>query len=77
MRYRNADEHSRVFNHLTNPDTGATLELAPGEEVDLPDEIEDAHLVPVANTPPALEPEKPKKGRDVAPEPTDDNKEEV
>ncbi len=44
MRYRNSDVYHRVFPHLRNPATGATLELGPGEEVELPVEIHDTVL---------------------------------
>ena len=32
--YRNGDVHTRVWPTLTNPETGRTLELAPGATVD-------------------------------------------
>lgn len=48
MRYVNSDIHARVWTHLTNPETGATLELAPGESVDLDEEVADPYLQLVA-----------------------------
>lgn len=48
--FRNADYQTRVWPDLTDPDSGRTLELGPGDTVDLdlPEGFEDAHLVPVA-----------------------------
>jgi len=44
--YRNADYLTRVWPHIQRPD-GRTLELEPGEEVelDLPDDFVDRHLL--------------------------------
>jgi len=45
--YRNTDAHRRVWLSLTDPQTGRTLELAPGEErdLDLPRGFSDPWLV--------------------------------
>lgn len=47
--YFNADSHARVWPTQTNPQTGTTLELAVGQEIelDLPADFEDAFLKPV------------------------------
>ena len=49
MRVRNTDVSTRVWISLANSETGATLELGPGQEgeTDLPDGFTDPHLVPV------------------------------
>lgn len=54
MKYVNTDWQSRVWLHLQTPD-GQTLELAPGETVELADRIEDPYLKPAkpAKTPAA------------------------
>lgn len=46
QRVTNAHHLCRAWPHLVNAETGATLELAPGEsaDVDLPAEFADAHL---------------------------------
>ena len=48
--YVNTSVHARTWLRLQDPETGRTLRLQPGEEVelDLPDEFEDAHLKPKA-----------------------------
>ena len=48
MLVKNPGPHHRVYPHLTNPETGRTLELAPGQkvELDLPEDFEDFNLVP-------------------------------
>lgn len=56
QRVTNSDHLRRTWPHLVNADTGATLELGPGESanVDLPDEFADAHLsVGAPQEPPA------------------------
>ena len=44
--FKNSDVHARVWTHVQRPD-GRTLELEPGEEVelDLSDGFEDAYLI--------------------------------
>ncbi len=54
MKYVNTDSLERVWPNLSNPATGTTLELKPGEVVDLdpknlPEDFEDAFLKPVAS----------------------------
>ena len=46
--FTNSDHETRVWPGIVDPE-GHTVELAPGEEIelDLPDDFEDAHLVPV------------------------------
>ncbi len=43
MRYRNIGEH-RVWPTLIDEDTGRTLELDPGQECELADEVSDPYL---------------------------------
>jgi len=45
--FRNTDVHTRVWTSLTDPETGTTLALEPGEEkeLDLPEDFEDVNLV--------------------------------
>lgn len=49
MRFVNTAVHARVWTHLVNAETGATLELAPGAEaeVDVQDGFTDPYLRPV------------------------------
>lgn len=49
MRYRNVSSSARVWPHLTNAETGRTLDLAPGAdaEVDVPEGFSDGFLEPV------------------------------
>lgn len=54
-RYRNTDDHRRVWGKLQRPD-GRTLELDPGEVVDL-NETTDAPYLELVNSKP---PEKAK-----------------
>lgn len=54
MTVTNTSTTKRHWNHLTNKETGTTLELDPGEsgEVDdLPDDFEDPYLEVTAGTP--------------------------
>ena len=46
--YKNTSSSYRLWPAITNPHTGTTLELQPGEEVDidLPNEFKDPHLRP-------------------------------
>lgn len=46
MKYANTDAETRRWLTLQHPD-GHTLELAPGETVELKEEIDDPYLKPV------------------------------
>jgi hypothetical protein len=47
MKHVNTDSHTRVWLHLKNPKTFATLELKPGEAVNLPFTVDDPYLKPM------------------------------
>lgn len=49
-RYTNTSNATRIWLTLTNPETGTTLELAPGEsaELDLPADFTDPFLTETA-----------------------------
>lgn len=54
--YRNTDSETRIWPTLQRPD-GRTLELAPGEEAEVGEEIAaDPWLAPVARATPPAEP---------------------
>ena len=67
MLYRNTSALRRVWTHITAP--SGTLELDPGETVDLDGPVSDPHLTPAepALVPPAEAPKKDK-GRKPAPD---------
>ena len=53
--FQNTDAYNRAWGELTDPRTGTTLGLAPGEvvELDLPDDFEDHYLKPLELQQPA------------------------
>jgi hypothetical protein len=74
MLYKNTSDEQRTWPSLQRPD-GATLELAPGEEVDLdlPAGFEDLHLKPSLAT---VEEQRPAKGKKTDPSDGATNNEE-
>lgn len=54
--FRNADSQTRVWPHLRHPETQRSLELAPGEEVELDHDPKDPFLAPTRQPKPKAAP---------------------